>query len=327
MPRERLEVWAMRHLVLGFVLPCVAPASLCAQAHAIGAARRASALVAVAMASDGEIAPNDNRRPAGVRRDGVLTVALEARIGVWEPDGPDGPRLRVAAFAESGGALRAPGPLLRAPAGTEVRATVRNALADTLFVHGLGAQRGLVADTLVVAPGTTAEARFRVITPGTYYYAGRTRPTRGPWGRSPDDLQLNGALVVDPAGAPPADDRVFVITEWFTIDTTTVSGLGANATLAFNGRSWPATERIEMVQGDTARWRFVNTSQLEHPLHLHGAYFRIDAKGDGVRDTTYAAAERRLAVTELVLPGQTMALAWSPVHSGNWLLHCHFASH
>ena len=248
-------------------------------------------------------------------------------MGVWEPDGPAGPRLRVGAFAEPGGELQTPGPLLRVPAGTDVRVTIRNALRDTLRVHGLGARRGLGGDTVVVAPGASRGTRFRAGEAGTFYYAARTSRSRG-WSRDPAESQLHGALVVDPAGTIGAPrDRVFVISQWFTIDTTTVSGLGPHATLAFNGRTWPATERIEMMQGDTARWRVINATQLPHPLHLHGAYFRVDAKGDGARDTTYAPAERRLAVTDLVTSGQTVSLVWSPERSGNWLFHCHFASH
>src|SRR5690242_9052347 len=45
------------------------------------------------------IVPNDNRRPAGKLAHGVLTVALEARSGVWRPEGDSGRSLDVAAFA------------------------------------------------------------------------------------------------------------------------------------------------------------------------------------------------------------------------------------
>src|SRR5687768_17931909 len=74
------------------------------------------------------IQPNDNRTPAGRLTNGVLVLQLEARAGVWQPKGPDGPRLAVAAFAEPGKPLQTPGPLVRVASGTEVRATVRNAL-------------------------------------------------------------------------------------------------------------------------------------------------------------------------------------------------------
>jgi FtsP/CotA-like multicopper oxidase with cupredoxin domain len=276
------------------------------------------------------VTANDNRRPAGRLAGGVLAVTLEARAGVWRPEGPDGPALAVAAFAEPGAAPSTPGPLLRAPAGTEVRTTVRNALAVPITVHGLGAPPGEADSGTTIAPGAEHAFRFRAGTPGMTYYLAYAGPRRPPMVRFHDDGQLHGAIVVDPpraAGATPAADRVFVISAWFTRDTTTVSGLGPNAVLAINGLSWPFTERLTMAQRDTARWRVINASLLDHPMHLHGAHFRVDARGDGARDTVYTPDQRRLAVTELLPPGRTMQIAWTPVHPGNWVFHCHFASH
>jgi len=287
--------------------------TFCCMALLLGGARRAE-----------RIAPNDNSQRAGHLANGVLTVSLEARNGEWRPEENDGPTIAVDAFGVTGGPLQTPGPLLRAPVGTEIRVTMHNALAVPMWVYGLGEHRGY-SDSVQIAAGETRELRFRATTPGLSYYAGRTLP--GPVrARSSDDSQLNGAIVIDPPGATPAD-RIFVISDWFTVDTSTMSGLGPNATLALNGLGWPHTPRIDLVQGDTAHWRFVNVSGLEHPLHLHGSYFRVDAKGDGHADSIYAPEDRRMAVTELVLPGQTLSMAWSPAHSGNWVIHCHIASH
>ena len=273
------------------------------------------------------ILSNDNRRAAGRLSRGTLTVQLETRLGVWKPDGPGGGQKTVAAFAEPSKPLQVPGPLLRAPAGTEVRATVHNTLEKTLWMYGMGRARGLASDSFEIAPGATREIRFRVTEPGLYYYSGRTSADPV-FARGTEDSQLNGVIVVDPAGvtAPPAD-RIFLISDWFTLDSTTVSGLGPDPVLAFNGLSWPHTEPLTARQGDSLRWRFVNVTPLEHPLHLHGFYFRVDAKGDGVRDTTYAPSDRRVGVTETVMPGQTMSMTWAPARSGNWIMHCHLASH
>src|SRR6266545_6991950 len=61
--------------------------------------------------------PNDNRAPAGVLANGVLTVRLVARATAWYPDGPNGCGLTVHSFAEEGKEPRIPGPLLRVTAG------------------------------------------------------------------------------------------------------------------------------------------------------------------------------------------------------------------
>lgn len=272
--------------------------------------------------------PNDNRKAAGRVEDGVLTVRLEARAGVWTPKGPAGPSLAVAGFAEAGGSLQTPGPLVRVTAGTEVRAIVRNALAVPMYLYGMGAARGIRGDSVEILPGATRELRFRPTDAGTYYYVARTVMAKDAL-RTTDDSQLHGAIVVDRAGATARErrDRVFVISEWFRPDTTTVSGLAPNATLAINGQEWPGSERLDATQGDTLRWRIVNATILEHPMHLHGFYYTVTARGDHQRDTIYAPGQQRQVVTEVVLPGRTMAMTWVPTTSGNWIFHCHFASH
>jgi manganese oxidase len=276
-------------------------------------------------APDTRIVSNDNRHPAGTLRSGVLTVRIDARDGTWTPDGLTGHHYSVAAFAEAGRTATTPGPLLRVPLGTEVRATVRNTLGKTLWMYGLGTKRGVASDSVAIAPGASHEFRFRPDAPGLFYYAGRT-VAPNLVARSLDDSQLQGVLVVDSAGAPP--DRIFVISNWFVFpDTTRVSSVGAHVQLQFNGHAWPNTERLDLVQNDTVHWRFLNLSALEHPLHLHGFYYRVDSRGDGARDSTFAPADRRLTVTELMIPGQTMSMTWAPTRSGNWIFHCHLASH
>ena len=274
---------------------------------------------------DTRIESNDNRRPAGTLRGGVLTVRIDARDGTWMPDGPKGHHYSVAAFGEAGRTGTTPGPVLRVPLGAEVRATVRNTLGKTLWMYGLGAKRGITTDSVAIAPGASHEFRFRPDAPGLFYYVGRT-VAQAIVARSLDDSQLQGVLVVDSAGAPP--DRIFLISNWFVFpDTTRLSSVGPHVQISFNGHSWPNTERLDLVQGDTVHWRFLNLSALEHPLHLHGFYYRVDSRGDGARDSIMAPADRQLTVTELLVPGRTMSMTWAPTRSGNWIFHCHFASH
>ncbi|MEO7458039.1 MAG: multicopper oxidase domain-containing protein, partial [Gemmatimonadaceae bacterium] len=270
------------------------------------------------------VSPNDNRQPAGSLSNGVLTVNLETRTGTWYPESENGRGLEVAGWAEVGKPMQTPGPAIRVIAGTIVKATIHNTLAQPLTVYGFAAARG-IKDSMVVAPGGTRSAEFTAGTPGTYYYAGQTTP--GPiQGRTDVDAQLNGAIVVDPAGKPLSNDRVFLISWWTTNDTTSVSGLG-RTTMAINGLSWPHTEKLDLVQHDSVHWRVINLTSLDHPMHLHGFYYRIDAKGDGVRDTLLEPRDRRMVVTEIVDPGQTMAMSFVPERAGNWIFHCHFAGH
>jgi FtsP/CotA-like multicopper oxidase with cupredoxin domain len=270
------------------------------------------------------VQPNDNRTPAGTRTGNVLTVSLEARSGMWYPEGPRGRGLEVAAWAEPGRPMQTPGPLIRVVTGTTVRATLRNSLTRRLYVFGFGTKRGL-ADSVIIEPGAERQVQFVATEPGTFYYMARGQIDPALGIRSGEDAQLNGAIVIDPPGAA-SNDRVFLISWWFTLDSTSRSGLG-RATMTMNGLSWPHTERIDMVQGDSAYWRVINLTEAPHPMHLHGFYFQMRSKGNGFSDSLYTPAQRRLAVTEVTSPFQTMSLAWSPTRPGNWIYHCHFVGH
>lgn len=273
------------------------------------------------------IVNNDNRRAAGRLENGVLTLRMEAREGTWYAEGPNGMARHVAAFAEEGQPLENPGPLIRVPAGTEVRVTVRNSLAERLTLFGLGENRGM-ADSVQLEPGAARDLRFVATTPGTYWYAGKTAPVPSLYLRRGQDSQLNGVIVVDPPGELRSPrDRVFLISWWEREDSTAAAEASAGSTMVINGVSWPHTERFEVTQGDSLHWRWVSMTLAAHPMHLHGFYFRVDGKGDGMRYRTYTADERRAAVTEVLRPGETMAIAWSPSKPGNWIFHCHVARH
>ena len=150
-----------------------------------------------------DVIPNDNRIGAGELRDGVFHVQLEARKGTFHPRGKDGPGFEIEALGEVGGSLSTPAPLIRVPAGTEVRVSVRNTLDRPLLVRGLHDRTLATPPPAVdIAPGETWEVRFRATVPGTYFYWGRTSDDREGLGRF-EDGQMTGALVVD----PPATGR------------------------------------------------------------------------------------------------------------------------
>jgi FtsP/CotA-like multicopper oxidase with cupredoxin domain len=270
------------------------------------------------------VTPNDNRHSAGTLSNGVLTVALEARSGTWYPEGEKGRAVDVAAFAEEGKPLLTPGPVIRAPLGTQVRVTIRNSLDGPLTITGFGARRG-PTDTTVIAVGEVKQLSFTANTVGTYYYLGKRGAAPVFGGRSNEDAQLNGLLVIDPPNGK-LPDRLIAITWWCNVNPQSRTGL-SRCTMAMNGLSWPHTERLDYAQGDSVRWRVANFTDLDHPMHLHGLYFRTDARGDGLRDTLYTVGQRRMGVTEVLPPLQTMAIAWKAERPGNWIYHCHYAAH
>jgi FtsP/CotA-like multicopper oxidase with cupredoxin domain len=138
------------------------------------------------------------------------------------------------------------------------------------------------------------------------------------------DTQLHGVIVVD--DAHPVPDRIMAISWHAAVDLGSPSGL-ARATMAINGLSWPHTERFTYTQGDSIAWRVVNFTEIDHPMHLHGFYFRVDAKGNGIADSLYLPEQQRMAVTEILMPMQTLSMKWMADRPGNWIYHCHYAAH
>ncbi|HEV8149268.1 MAG TPA: multicopper oxidase domain-containing protein [Gemmatimonadales bacterium] len=274
-----------------------------------------------------EVLANPNRNSAGVLANGVLTIHLEAVAGLWHPDADSGPGLSVLVFREEGHLAQDPGPLIRVPEGTEIRASIRNSLtATTLIIHGLHTRPAEGDDTLQVASGAVREVRFAAGAPGSYFYWATTSNSSISRRLGPDS-QLSGAFIVDPKSPDSrAKERILLIT------VAQRPGAAANPgdedrIFAINGKSWPYTERLSYTAGDSIRFRLINASAALHPMHLHGFYYRVERRGNAERETRYPPEQQRLAVTELMLQGTTMTLAWSPDRPGNWVFHCHMAAH
>jgi FtsP/CotA-like multicopper oxidase with cupredoxin domain len=266
------------------------------------------------------IVAHQNHSPAGVLRDGVLTVGLEIAKGEWHPEADDGMALSVYAFGEAGGPLQNPGPLLRVPQGTEVRASVHNMLAVPITVHGLGDSSTGNA-VLHIAPGMTEQVRFKAVTPGLFCYWGATEVEELKL-RFGIDSELTGAFVVDPPGKR-SDDEIFVMELM-----SEHPGGNAKQTLAtINGKSWPYTQHFQYEVGQPVKWRWINATNEPHALHLHGFYYRVDAFNRDGHVESYSGESRPTVVTQRIAQGETFDMSWSPDRPGRWLFHCHMVIH
>ncbi len=268
------------------------------------------------------IQANSNRTPAGVLAAGVLTVNFEVREGEWFPEDEHGPSVKIFALAEPGKPAQVPGPLVRAREGTSIHAHIHNLLSVAVMMHGMHSRPGKEEDVLEIPSGEARDVTFLAGEPGAYYYwasAGGDTLNGRPY---KEDSQLSGALIVDPVGNV-TPDRVFVIGAWRDRQLPQESF----DIPVINGKSWPYTERLEYVVGNEVRWRWLNTSAQLHPMHMHGSYFRVDAMGDGERDTVLSVAQRRLVATQLIPIGGTMTTYWQPREPGRWLFHCHILTH
>jgi len=269
---------------------------------------------------------NDNRRPAGNLSGGTLTLSLDIVEAAYQPEGEHDPVVRVLAFAESGKTPEVPGPLLRAPVGTIVRLTVRNRSDSAVMLSGLRRSMPADRDTVHIAPGATRDVTFRLEKVGNFFYWAALKGLSDFADRNWLDSQLTGAFVVDSAGAPAtsAQERVWLITEWFHPFPKTRSFESA---LTFNGKAWPYNERLTFTQGDSVHFRVINAAAVEHPLHLHGFYFRVARHGGVGADTVVPPSLQPLQNMRIVPIGGSVSLSFLPTTPGNWVFHCHFAGH
>ncbi|WP_340382358.1 multicopper oxidase family protein [Streptomyces sp. SS7] len=87
---------------------------------------------------------------------------------------------------------------------------------------------------------------------------------------------------------------------------------------AINGRRFamenPDADPFLVETGQRVRLDFVNTTQMWHPMHLHGHTFQLGS-GGARKDTT------------IVLPKKTVSVVFDADNPGQWMLHCHNVYH
>jgi len=110
------------------------------------------------------VVPNPNTVAAGMLRDGVLSLNLDATTGAWPAEASKDPFAGMAVFAERGKPESAPAPLIRVRAGTLVRVNLRNTLARPLTFY-LPVTPS-TWDSVKVAPGGAGTLPVRAAKPG-----------------------------------------------------------------------------------------------------------------------------------------------------------------
>ena len=275
-----------------------------------------------------EIFTNDNKRSAGVLKDGVLTIELEAREGMWFPETHEGEGISVYAFAEKGKPLQLPGPVIRVPEGTIIKASIQNKLDTAMTLHGFCSRPAVAGDSIIIQPGATYEATFKAGQAGTYFYRASASDKIDFFGLVLPhftDSQLFGAFIIDPAGSnPDPKERIMMISLWnnnLKFDST------MNEQASINGLTWPFTERLTYNEGEEVNWKVINASNQQHPMHLHGFYYTVTSHGNLYKDSASDKKTIHKSVTELLNPGETMSMHWVPERPGNWLFHCHTIFH
>jgi len=132
------------------------------------------------------------------------------------------------------------------------------------------------------------------------------------------DLPLDGSAGAIPAGFEPMPEIDSAGAPIRTFDLTQ-SGMDH----FINGLQYDIDRTDFIVPIDTVEvWRFTNTSSQPHPMHMHGAQFRVVARsGDPI------PTDQGWKDTVLVRVGETVDIALRFDKLGLFLLHCHNLEH
>ena len=228
-----------------------------------------------------------------------------------------------------------PGPTIRVTEGDTVEISVTNTLAEPTSIHWHGLhipndQDGVGGVTQpMIESGQTFTYEFTAPHAGTFMYH-----AHGATSREQIDRGLYAPFIIDPAGGDAIDadqELTLTIGNWMVGDATgEMSGMdmGSDTSMSMeydyftiNGKSFPATEPIEVTEGQLVRLRFLNPSQTIHPMHLHGMDMAIVAK-----DGEPLAEPQRINTLDLG-QGETYDVVFLADNPGTWLLHCHDLHH
>lgn len=127
-------------------------------------------------------------------------------------------------------------------------------------------------------------------------------------------LPTTWGLPVELAPSPAATVRHLKLGEQTIND-------GADVRFTINDRAFPDVPTIQGREGDVEVWAVQNDSEMDHPFHLHGNFFRVlDVNG-------VVPAEVGWKDTVNVPRKSTLRFAVQYGESGTWMYHCHILEH
>jgi FtsP/CotA-like multicopper oxidase with cupredoxin domain len=135
----------------------------------------------------------------------------------------------------------------------------------------------------------------------------------GPASAPPDELPLTWGDVAPIPTSATTPRRAFVLAE----DDTDP----ANPVFTINDEAYPNVTPVAVSSGEVEIWEIENTSEMDHPFHLHGMSFQVLALDGtptaplGWKDTVNVPRETTLR----------FAVAFGG--PGVWMYHCHILEH
>jgi uncharacterized cupredoxin-like copper-binding protein len=211
-----------------------------------------------------------------------------------------------------------PGPLITVNPGDRVRFFVQNQMDQpfVLHFHGLTVPNDMDGVPFVtqdpIMPGKSWTYEFTIKDPpGIYVYHSHFNSAEQV------GAGLYGAIIV---ASPSGWQSVYG--EKPNVESTLFLGdgqLGYN----INGKGFPSTLPIVANKGDWVLVHIVNEGELLHPMHLHGFHFEVVGQ-DGF---PLSSANRYMADTLVIAPGQRFDILVHADNPGLWAFHCHILNH
>ncbi|RCG26355.1 multicopper oxidase family protein [Streptomyces diacarni] len=224
----------------------------------------------------------------------------------------------------------------RARPGDRVRIRLVNAGGDTAFRVALGGHRMTVThtdgypvehattDALLLGMGERYDVLVTVkdgVFPLTALAEGKKAQARAL-------LRTGGGATPSPKSRPGELDGTLLTADKLRAEgpvrleadrpdrTVTFKLTGSMATYdwGINGKKYDPEQRHPVTAGERVRLRFVNTTDMWHPMHLHGHTFALPDGGPR-KDTS------------IVLPGKTLEVDFDADNPGLWMVHCHNVYH
>lgn len=145
----------------------------------------------------------------------------------------------------------------------------------------------------------------------------------------PATTQEGTPLGWEQAGTPPgrralryADLKAFTRNPDAAAPTTEIllrlTGIMERYIWTLNGHKFDHGDPIRVKYGERVRLRFINTTMMAHPMHLHGMFFELE---NGQTDRM----PRKHVV--IVPPGKEASVVLTANEPGDWPLHCHLLFH
>ncbi len=99
-------------------------------------------------------------------------------------------------------------------------------------------------------------------------------------------------------------------------------GPDGNGVLGFNGSTWAESTPLQATVGDTELWEVSNSTAYDHPFHLHGFSFQVQASNN----VAWPVLEWKDTVNIPAKGKVKFAVRWDD-RPGMWMFHCHILDH